>query len=181
MRWVIAALAIGLAACSEGASSTTDSADATPAAEGYTLEIRATNDVQTYLVTTPDGRIVGSRAASGVSALLDDNRAQTLAAEAPPEGEPLPEVMSLRLPGFQMAISGTDEDPNGENGSVNISVGGEQNVVVRANEGGPGEEDDTAFVRITGADEDTARDFINDAEELSAETKTQMLGALGLQ
>jgi hypothetical protein len=180
MRWVIAALAVGLAACSEGASTSTDTANATQP-EGYTLEVRATNDVQTYLVTAPDGRIVGGRAASGVSALLDDNRAQSLAAEAPPEGEPLPEVMSIRLPGFEMAISGADEDPNGENGSVNISVGGEQNVVVRANEGGPGDADDTAFVRITGADEDAARKFINDAEELSAETKTEMLGALGLQ
>ena len=54
-------------------------------------------------------------------------------------------------------------------------------MVVRANEGGPGDEDDTAFVRITGADEASARDFINDAEELSAETKSQMLSALGLQ
>lgn len=179
MRWVIAALALGLAACGESSSTTTDTANATQP-DGYTLEIRATNDVQTYLVTTPDGRIVGSRAAAGVSALLDDNRAQSLAAEAPPEGEPMPEVMSIRVPGFQMAISGSDEDTNGENGSVNISVGGEQNVVVRANEGGPGDEDDTAFVRITGADEAAARDFINDAEELSAETKTQMLTALGL-
>ena len=181
MRWVIAALALSAAACSDGGATVSTDNGATAAAEGYTLEVRATNDVQTYLVTTPDGRIVGGRAAAGVSALLDDNRAQSLAAEAPPEGEPLPEVMSLRLPGFQMAISGTDEDPNGENGNVNISIGGEQRVEVRANEGGPGESDDTAFVRITGADEDTARDFINDAEELSAETKTQMLGALGLQ
>lgn len=180
MRWVIAALAIGLAACSEGASTSTDAPDGAQAS-GYTLEIRATNDVQTYLVTAPDGRIVGSRAASGVSALLDDSRAQALAGEAPPEGEPAPEVMSIRVPGFQMAIGGTEEDGNGENGSVNISVGGQQNVVVRANEGGPGDADDTAFVRITGADEASARDFINDAEELSAETKTQMLTALGLQ
>ena len=57
MRWVIAALALGLAACGESTSTTTDTADATQPG-GYILEIRATNDVQTYLVTAPDGRIV---------------------------------------------------------------------------------------------------------------------------
>jgi hypothetical protein len=181
MRWVIAALALGLAAC-DGSTTAAPNADGTTAAaDGYTLEIRATEDVQTYLVTAPDGRIAGSRAANGVSALLDADRAQSLAAEPPPEGEPQPEVMAMRWPGFEMSISGSDEDANGENGSVNISMGGEQRVEVRADEGGPGDADDTAYVRITGADETAARDFINDAEELSAETKTAMLGALGLQ
>lgn len=180
MRWMIAALALGLAAC-DGSATTSPNADGTTAAaDGYTLEIRATQDVQTYLVTAPDGRIVGSRATDGVSALLDANRAQSLASEPPPQGEPQPEVMAMRWPGFEMSISGTEEDGNGENGSVNISIGGEQHVEVRADEGGPGDADDTAYVRITGADEAAVRDFINDAEELSSETKTEMLGALGL-
>jgi hypothetical protein len=179
MRWVIAALALGLAAC-DGSTTTSTNADGTAATSGYTLEIRAMQDVQTYLVTAPDGRIVGGRAANGVSALLETDRAQSLAAEPPPEGEPLPEVISMRWPGFDMSISGSDEDADGENGSVNISIGGAQRVEVRANEGGPGDADDTAYVRITGADEASARDFINDAEELSSETKTQMLSVLGL-
>lgn len=180
MRWVIVALALGLAAC-DGSATTTPGGDAaTAAADGYTMEIRAMQDVQTYIITAPDGRIVGGRAASGVSALLDADRAQALAAEPVPEGDDQPEVMSMRWPGFEMSISGDGEDANGENGSVNISVGGEQRVEVRANEGGPGEADDTAFVRITGADEEAVRKFINDAEELSSETKTEMLGALGL-
>lgn len=179
MRWVIAALALGLAAC--GGSTTAPNADGeTAAAEGYTLEIRAMESVQTYLVTAPDGRIVGGRAASGVSALLDTDRAQSLAAEPPPAGEPQPEVVAMRWPGFELSVSGDGEDANGENGSVNISIGGEQKVEVRANEGGPGDADDTAYVRITGADEAAARDFINEAEELSSETKTEMLTALGL-
>ncbi len=158
MRWVIVALALGLAAC-DGSTTTTSGGDGTTtaAADGYTLEIRAMESVQTYLVTAPDGRIVGGRAAEGVSALLDAGRAQSLAAEPPPEGEPQPEVMAMRWPGFEMSISGDEENANGENGSVNISIGGEQQVEVRANEGGPG-----------------------DADELSAETKTEMLGALGL-
>lgn len=181
MRWAIAALALGLAAC-DGSTTTSPSADGTTAsADSYTLEIRAMEEVQTYLVTAPDGRIVGGRAANGVSALLDADRAQSLAAEPMPAGEPQPEVMAMRWPGFEMSISGDGEDANGENGSVNISIGGEQQVEVRANEGGPGDADDSAYVRITGADEDAAREFINDAEELSAETKTEMLGALGLQ
>ena len=180
MRWVIVALALGLAAC-DGSATTTPAGDGTTAvAEGYTLEIRALQDVQTYLVTAPDGRVVGGRAASGVSALLDTTRAQSLAAELPPEGEELPEVVAMRFPGFELSVSGGDEDPNGENGNVNITIGGEQRVEVRANEGGPGDADDTAYVRITGADEAAARDFINDAEELSPETKTEMRAALGL-
>jgi hypothetical protein len=177
MRWVIAVLALGLAAC-DGSTSVGDGAAAT--SDGYTLEIRASEATQSYVVITPDGRTVGARAADGASALMDAARAQALVAEPPPEGEALPEVMSIRLPGFEMAVSGTDENPDGENGSVNIRVGGEQNVVVRANEGGPGEADDTAYVRITGADEEAARDFVNDAEELSPEVKTQMLAELGL-
>jgi hypothetical protein len=179
MRWVIAALALGLAACDSSTSVSADGDGAT-APDGYTLEIRATEASQDYVVVAPDGRTVGARAADGASALMDTARAQALVAEPPPEGEEVPEVMSLRLPGFEMAIGGTDEDANGDNGSVNLRIGGEQNIVVRANEGGPGDADDTAFVRITGADEEAARDFINDAEELSPEVKTQMLGELGL-
>lgn len=179
MRWVIAALALGLAACDSSTSGSTDSASATP--DGYTLEIRATEASQDYVVRAPDGRTVGARAADGASALMDTARAQALVAEPPPEGEEVPQVMSLRLPGFEMSVGGTEDDANGDNGSVNLSIGGEQNIVVRANEGGPGDADDTAFVRITGADEEAVRDFINDAEELSPEVKGQMLTELGLQ
>jgi hypothetical protein len=180
MRWMIAALALSFVAACDGAAVSTDS-DSTAAPEGYILEVRAMEAVQTYLVTAPDGRVVGGRAASGVSALLDESRARSLASEPPPQGEPAPEVMSLRMPGFEMSVGGSDEDADGENGQFSLSMGGEQNIEVRADEGGPGEADDVAYVRITGADEAAARDFINDAEELSAETKTEMLGALGLQ
>lgn len=180
MRWVIAAFALALAAC-DSTTSVDTKGDQQAAAEGYTLEIRATSATQSYVVIAPDGRTVGARAADGASALMDGARAQALVAEPPPAGADVPEVMSLRLPGFQMAIGGTEEDANGENGSVSLSIGGQQNVVVRANEGGPGDEDDVAYVRITGASEESVRDFINDAEELSPEVKTQMLTELGLQ
>lgn len=181
MRWVIAALALGLAACDSSTSTSANSDGATAAADGYTMEIRATEASQDYVIVAPDGRTVGARAADGASALMDTARAQALVAEPPPEGADVPEVFSVRLPGFEMAVSGTEENANGDNGAVNLRIGGEQNVIVRANEGGPGDADDTAFVRITGADEQSVRDFINDAEELSPEVKTQMLTELGLQ
>jgi|SRR5690606_3274313 len=179
MRFAFAALALALAAC-EGGTGENQTNTGSAAASGYTMEIRATEAVQTYVVTAPDGRTVGARAANGVSALMDASRAQALAAEAPPEGDELPEVMSLRVPGFEMSIAGTEEDANGDNGSVSLRIGGEQGVIVRANEGGPGDADDSAFVRISGADEAAARKFIADAEELSPEVKAQMLSALGL-
>jgi hypothetical protein len=59
-------------------------------------------------------------------------------------------------------------------------MGGQQNIIVRASENGPGDADDVAFVRITGADEETARDFITDADELSPAVQAQMLAELGL-
>lgn len=176
MRWAVVALGLGLAACNP---SNIGSGDSAPVG-GYTLEVRVSQDAQSYLVIAPDGRVVGARAAEGASALMDTGRAQALAGEPAPPEDAVQAGMSIRLPGFSMNIAGTDEDPNGENGSVNLSIGGERNVIVRANEGGPGEADDTAYVHITGADEQTVRDFIDDAEGLSAETKTQMLGALGL-
>jgi hypothetical protein len=180
MRWVIAALALGAVAACDGATSTATNNGTPATTDGYTMEIRATEASQDYVVVAPDGRIVGARAADGASALMDVARAQSLVAEPPPEGADAPEVFSMRLPGFEMAVSGAEENADGDNGAVNLSIGGEQNVIVRANEGGPGDADDTAFVRITGADEESARDFINDAEELSPEVKTQMLAELGL-
>lgn len=149
--------------------------------EGYTLEIRATEGEQTYLVTAPDGRVVGARAAEGASALMDSDRARALAGDPPPQGEAPPEVMSLRLPGLDMQINAEEDDASGENGRVALSIGREgQNIVVNADEGGPGEADDRAFVRITGADADAVRDFINDAERLAPSVKAEMLTELGI-
>lgn len=178
MRYVAMACALlALAACDR---TVTESAETAGAAGGYTLEIRAAQGAQSFLIIAPDGRTVGARAAEGASALMDDERARSLAGEPPPEGEALPEVLGLRLPGFEMSVGATEEDGSGDHGTVNLSIGGRQNVVVRASEGGPGEADDVAYVRISGADERAVRDFIADAEELSPEVKTQMRAALGL-
>ena len=187
MRWMIVALALGAAAC-EGATTTSDGKqDAAPA--GYTMEVRANANQQTYLISAPDGRVVGAQSAEQASALMDTSRARTLMAEPPPRMEEVPNIMSLRVPGFDMSIGGEDNGENGEgkdgdvdHGQVHLSIGSAhgQHVEVRADEGGPGDEDDRAFVRITGANEEGVRDFLNDAEDLSPEVKTQMLAGLGL-
>jgi hypothetical protein len=176
MRFLIVGLAVLAAACS--ADVNVDGAAAP--GEGYTLEVRATNGEQTYLVTTPDGRVVGARAAEGASALMNGDSAQRLASDPPPQGDAPPEVMSLRLPGVNVQIN-AEGDEDKENGRAAVSVNaGEHSVVVNADEGGPGEADDRAYVRITGADEGSVRDFINDAEELSSEVKAEMFTELGI-
>jgi hypothetical protein len=189
MRWMIVALALGAAAC-DGAVTTSDSGKRGATPEGYTMEVRADASQQTYLITAPDGRIVGAQsAADGASALMDTARARTLIGQPPPRMEEVPNVLTLRVPGFDMSIGGVGDGENGEGkdgdvdqGQVRLSVGGEhgQRVEVQADEGGPGEDDDHAFVRITGANEEAVREFLDDAEDLSPEVKTQMLAGLGL-
>ncbi len=182
MRVVIAALALAALAACDGSVRSDEKGEAGAPAEGYTMVIRATEGEQTYLITGPDGRTVGARAAEGASALMDAARAQSLMGEPPPRMEEVPEVMSMRLPGFEMSVGGTEDGAEGDNGQVKLSIGhGQQRVEVNADEGGPGEADDRAFVRITGADEEAVREFIADAEELSPDVKTQMLAGLGLQ
>jgi hypothetical protein len=181
MRWLVAVLALGLAACDVSTSSSSDSE--TASADTYTIEIRAEDLVQTYLITAPDGRTVGARASEGASALMDATRARSLAAEAPPQNEELSERVAIRLPGFEMTVAGQDDGTdNGDSGQVRISVGGGdgQHVTVNADEGGPGEADDRAYVRITGADADAVRNFVAEQEDLSAEVKQQLLTELAL-
>jgi len=176
----IAALLFGLALVACDAS--TEGADRaeTDHAGGYTMEVRASSLEQTYLIVAPDGTTVGARAAEGASALMDSDRARALVDDPPPQGE-TSEVISVNVPGFDMSISGGGEDADGDNGRVQISLGGDgQRVEVHADEGGAGDADDRAFVRVTGADEEAVREFIAEAEELSPEVKDQMLAALGL-
>jgi len=182
MRWLMAIAALGLVAACDGSDVTVDGVELGEPG-GYTIEVRASEVDQTYLITTPDGRTIGARAADGASMLMDQPRAQALAAEPPPRNtEEVPQVMSLRVPGFEMTIGGTEDDANGEHGQVSMRIGGgDQTVVVHADEGGPGEADDRAFVRITGADEQAVREFIAEADELSPTVQAQLLGELGLE
>lgn len=174
-------LVVGLAALAAACSADINTGDSAAPGQSYTLEVRATSGEQTYLITAPDGRVVGARAAEGASALMNGDRARALAGDPPPQGEAPPEVMSLRLPGVNMQINAEPDDTKGDNGRVALSVGAEgRNIVVHADEGGPGEADDRAYVRITGADEAAVRDFVQDAEELSPQVRAAMLAELGL-
>jgi hypothetical protein len=180
MRLLLFALAapLLLAAC-DGSYSSSDAGDTQEPAGGYTLEVRAVEGVETYIVTAPDGRQTASRVAEGASALLDANAIQSLGDMEPLRGEANPEVFSLRFPGVDISVAADESDPNSESATVRVNAAG-RTVHVDAEDGGPGEDDDRANVRITGATESDARDFINDAEDVSAEVKTQMLAALGL-
>lgn len=182
MRWLAALAALGFVAACDGSNVEVNGVDVGEAG-GYTVEIRASELEQTYLIMTPDGRTVGARAAEGASALMDGERAQSLAAEAPPRSsEEVPEVFSMRVPGFEMSVAGNEDDANGENSQVQMSIGGgEQNIVVHADEGGPGEADDRAYVRISGMDEDAVREFIAEADELSPAVQAQLLTELGFE
>lgn len=182
MRSLFGALAVlALAACDGSVeNSSADGEGTTPS--GYTMEIRASEVEQAYIVIAPDGRRVGARAVGEISALMDDDRVQSLLGEAPPVNEDAQEVMSLRVPGFNLSIGGESEDASGENGQVHINMGGDgQQITINADEGGPGEGDDRAFVRITGADEQAVREFIAEADKLSPEVRTQMLAGIGLE
>ncbi|HRK63092.1 MAG TPA: hypothetical protein PLN53_01795 [Terricaulis sp.] len=175
MRWMIAALALCAAACSE--PELAGGPDAQNPAGGYTLEVRADQSTQVFLVTGPDGRSVAGRAADGVSGIMDTEAARAFTVM--PEGEePLPEVMALRFPGFDLSVSGEGDASNAEGARVSINAGG-RTVEVNAREDSEGV-NERAHVRITGASEADVRDFISDADELSPETQAQMLTALGL-
>lgn len=178
MRFLLLALAapLILAACDASSSSTTSTQEP---AGGYRLEVRAVQGVQTYIVTAPDGRQTASRATQGVSALLDAQDIQRLGV-AEPLNSDQPEVFALRLPGVDISVAADEDNPNSDSATVHINAGG-RTVHVDAEDGGPGENDDTANVLITGATEEDARDFINDAEEISTEVRSQMLAAVGLE
>jgi hypothetical protein len=64
-------------------------------------------------------------------------------------------------------------------GHVTMNIGG-FGLNVNADEGGPGDADDRAQVRLTGLSAHDARKFITDADELSPQVQAQMLTALGL-
>lgn len=182
MRALIAALALPLALLACGAPNTSsDTSDATEeAAGGYTLEVRAVQGVETLIVIAPDGRRTAARTTQGVSALLDEQAIQGLGEMQPLSDEPNPEVFAMRMPGVNISVAADENDPNGDSATVSVNAGG-RTVHVDAQDGGAGENDDRANVRITGATESDARDFINDNEDVSAEVKTQMLAAIGLQ
>lgn len=176
--WLFALAApLILGACD---GSFTTSENAREPAGGYTLEVRAVEGVQTYIVTAPDGRQTAGRAAEGASALLDADAIRGLGDMQALNGEAQPEVFAMRLPGVDISVAADADNPNGESATVRVNAAG-RSAHVDANEGGPGDADDRANVRISGASESDARDFISDAEQISPEVKAQMLAAVGLE
>lgn len=178
MRAFVVAVALLAAACVDGKPQAGDDLAGGPGAEGYTLELRASEGEQIFLVTSPDGRTAAARASQGVSALLDGEALRALpAAESDPQ---MQEVVSLRMPGIDLSVSGAP-DSKGEDGAgrVAINVGG-RSVEVDATEGGPGGADDNAHVLIRGVPESEAREFIAKADALSPAVQAQMLAELGL-
>jgi hypothetical protein len=171
--------AVALAACAPDAGVTTAD-NAGVEAPGYTLDVFAHDAEQIYLVSHSDGRAAAARAQGATSEVLTPEAARALLTERQTaltgaEGE---EVVGVRGPGFSLSIKGDENAAEGEEGAVQIAVNtGQGGMTIDARDEG---ENDHARVRITGADEATARDFINDAEELSPEVKAAMLASLRL-
>lgn len=198
MRKLIAAAAaaLALAGCSVGADGG-QSPSAVPA-EGYTLQVVADDSRQIYLVTHSDGRAAAAQVENGVSSMTDAEQAQALVSERLGVLGPSEEPVAIRFPGFQMSIAGQDGGPQGDRVRIAISAGGREIVVDAEDSDGDNhgaaeaearisesakvnvDDADRAVVRIAGASERDAREFINEAEDLSAETKAQMLAALNL-
>ena len=173
MRMIFAALAaLALAACGE--ADLAGGPDARNPAGGYTLEVRATRGQG---VSSPPLTAAPSQAnADGVSALMDLEAARGFTAM--PETAAPPEVLSLRVPGFELSIGAEGDSSTTEGARVAINAGGRQ-VHVNAREDGDGG-NENAHVRITGASETDVRDFITKADDLSPAIQAEMLAALGL-
>lgn len=167
MRSMMFAAALILAGCSGEVGTETD-------AGGYRLEVRAADGETTYLVTALDGKSAAALVSGGSSTLLEENAVRALAEMPAPAAPSDDNSVTMRAPGFSLTASGDEDD---EGGQVAINVAG-RNIQVDAQEG-PGTED-RAHVLISGVNADDARDFINEAEDISAEVKTQMLAELGL-
>lgn len=174
VRTLFAALAgLALAACGDAQMAGSDDPPG-----GYTLEVRADNDVKVYLVTAPDGRAAAGRAAGDVSGLMEPEAARAFTVMPASEDSELPEVIALRVPGLDLSIRAEGETSDAEGARIAINAGGRQVEIDAQDDGAGGNE--RAHVRIRGASEKEAREFIADAEELSAETQAEMLAALGL-
>ena len=156
----------------------------------YNLEIRASEDAQFFLVTTPDGHVVGARASKGESAMMDDAAVHALLA-APPVAATTSatgtstgastntntNTVSIQAPGVSIQASG-DDNGKGDNGDAHVSLNvGGPSIQIDAH--GNGEDSGNAHVVINGVDAKAARDFIVHADALSPAVQAQMLAALG--
>jgi len=173
--------ALALAACgAEGGKSGAPQAAAT--APGYTLDVFARNDEQIYLISSPgDDHLAAARVVDHNSSVIAPDEARSLLAERQQLFHPQPDnnAVDIRAGGFSLKINGDGDTNSKEGGSAHIDINaGGHGVSIDAQDNG--DNSGHARVHITGADHDTARKFISDADDLSADVKTQMLQSLGL-
>ena len=191
---MVLAGALALAGCSGQTTGPTS-----PPVQGFTLQVVSDGADVVYLVTHSDGRAVAARTHEGASQLVDvaDAR-QRVDAQLGVMGPSSEAPVSVRLPGFEFSIVGQDHGENGDRVRIALNTGGKEVLIDAEDTNGDDhgtaeaaakindhahiniDDADRAVVRIGGASEAEARDFINDADDLSAETTTQMLTALHL-
>jgi hypothetical protein len=163
-----------LAACSVEVNGEADNP-----AGGYQVQVNADDSSHIVLITGPDGARAAARVEGGVSEIMDVNEARLALGEAraavADAGAPEDEQVAISLPGFQLSVAADDEGAGADRAQIKINAGGRE-VHVNAD----GEESGQAVVQITGASAADVRDFINEDEDLSAETKQQLLAELGL-
>ena len=177
-RLILAAAAVlGLAACdAQGAKSGAHSV----AAPGYTLDVFARDNEQIYLVSDAQSHVAAARVVDHVSSLIAADDARALLAQrqemfhAPREGG-----VNIQAGGFSMKIDGEGDTDSKEGGNAHIDINaGGHGITIDAQ--GDSGDSSRARVHISGADQDTARKFISEADDLSADVKAQMLHTLGL-
>lgn len=192
MRFGLAAPAlalalIGLAACSPGKVEVVGANGEKVTVNGrggYTLQVVGDDAAQVYIVTAADGRTAAAKVEGEVSTLLGPAEAQNLvagqqaamaAASADKGGGKDGDQVNIQVPGFSLQVSG--DESNGDRGKVRMKAAG-FDLDVNSDDDGTGNE--RAVVRIGGVDADSAREFIDGADGLSAETRAQMRAKLGL-
>lgn len=177
-RLVILSLMALLGACSVEVGGDPDNPPG-----GYEMQVFAQDDAQIYLVTGPDGERAAARVDNGASSVIDANEARLALGEAraaaadagpPPDDQ----HVHISLPGFELSVAADEDEASDglDRARIKIRAAGREVNVDAAGE----DESGHAVVRISGASAEDARDFIDDAEDLSAETKQQMLSDLGL-
>lgn len=178
MRTLVILLAASvLAACGDVDVKTgSGSADVAIGNGGWTVQILGEDNDQTFLVSGPEGKQAAARVTNGTSALIGASEAQSLiGAAAPADDTTMENKVSIQAPGFSLKVD-ADDTENAGRGRVSIKAGGVDVDV-------DGQGDDASGrgrVRIAGLDADAARKFIDDNDDLSAETKAQMREKLGL-
>lgn len=169
-----------LAACSVS----TDGANPAPAPrEGFTLSVIAEENEQIYLVTHTDGRAAAARVAGTTSEIIEPAAAETRIEERLGVLGESETPVQISFPGFSLSVAAQDRGEGKERARIAINAGGQEVLIDADDAGGPAHEGDgadRAAVRVPGVNEDAARDFITDAENMSAETKAEMLRLLNL-